>query len=244
MSVALPGSLIVPASSGRGLPGPLGEWWAWYDFSDTATVTLDGFGNIAAVLDKTGRGHTLAQAVAAQRPTPGVLNGLPCASFTSALETVLESADPVADPLAQPQVVFIVWTQDVAPGGGTYWPGPIIGGANLHCQNTNDQLVISQGAGNVSMHIFPLAPFTQCCDTMILDGGSSSLRRNGAATGGALPGGTWTRTVLGAQQWPYFAGQNDGLDGKIGEVIIAYGSITTPQLLAVETYLRNKWGTP
>lgn len=57
--------------------------YAWYDFADSSTMTLNG-GNISQIADKSGNGKAMAQAAAAAQPalTTNALNGRSAATFT------------------------------------------------------------------------------------------------------------------------------------------------------------------
>jgi hypothetical protein len=48
----------------------------WLDFSDNATLTLDGNGLVQQINDKSGAGNNGAQATGANRPALGSINGL------------------------------------------------------------------------------------------------------------------------------------------------------------------------
>lgn len=49
-------------------PKSLSGLYAWYDFSDSSTITLNS-GNISQITDKSGNGKTLTQATALNQPT-------------------------------------------------------------------------------------------------------------------------------------------------------------------------------
>ena len=75
--------IINPFVFGGGAPWTPAELTlrAWYDLSDTATVTVVSSA-VSAVADKSGNGFTLTQGTAANRPAyTGTLNGLNVATF-------------------------------------------------------------------------------------------------------------------------------------------------------------------
>ncbi len=83
---------VVP---GEFLPTDLTTLKAWYDFSDTLTITSSG-GAVSQVLDKSGYGNHITQTIAGSRPTTGVstLNSLNVVSFDGGDElTKTNSAD-------------------------------------------------------------------------------------------------------------------------------------------------------
>lgn len=226
-------------------PNPLGTLWAWWDFSDTTTITLDGSSKITEILDKTGNGHNATQATAANRPSESTLNALNCGIFNSANKTALiTSGWPSA--LTQPFTVSLVWTQSIV-SSATYQPGPIGGApspppAILFDGFDGTSLVMEQGVGSI-IKTFP-APYTQQLATMIFNAGSSSFRLNGTATAGTVDGDTMTNFALGTSHYPTNPSILQFQDGKIGEVLVYEGSLTAAQLSAVESYLKAKWGTP
>lgn len=228
-------------------PSPTGKLWAWYDFSDASTITLDGSGKISAILDKSGLGHHLYQTTPAQRPSQSTLNALACGLFTSAAKTVLV-IPAVTDPLPQPYVIFVVYTQSVAASSG-YFPGPIGGTSsptpnpNLFVNDSNSLIVMQQGLSSITRGSAPIAPFLQRQMTLVFNGASSRFRITGTETDGTVAVDPVTTVVLGAQQYPYID-TNDGLDGKIGEVLYYYGPLSNAQIAGVESYLAAKWATP
>lgn len=226
-------------------PNPLGTLWAWWDFSDTTTITLDGSSKISTILDKTGNGHNATQGTAAQRPAESTLNGLNCGLFASASHTML-TATGWTTLLSQPFTVALVWTQSIA-ANPNYQPGPIGGTpvpppAILFDNATNGFIVMEQGSGSILVALS--APYTQQQATLTYNGASSTLRLNGVSTAGSVDGDTMTNFALGTSHNPSDPSIVQEMDGKIGEVLVYEGALTAAQLSAVESYLKSKWGTP
>lgn len=230
-------------------PTPLGSLYAWYDFSDTSTTTLDGSGNIQSIKDKTGNGHDLQQATAAQRPAVGTLNGLACGVFNTTAYTWLMGGfwTPA---LAQPYTVLIVITNDVAQVGGNSWPGPF---GNETATSTGVLIQLNpfgQWFLDVSASSFNdgsiTSPFTQHMFGAIVDGASSHFYFDlGSDTGGSLDGTkSLNQIALGAAHVPERLPLVEGWDGRIGECMVYSGHLTNPQLSGAQNYLRTKWGTP
>lgn len=230
-------------------PNPLGTVWAWWDFSDTSTITADGSGNIVTIKDKTGNGHDAAAPAVSQRPAQSTLNALNCGLFNSAALTVLVASGWTAT-LASPYTYFVVWTQTVA-SSALYQPGPVGGWevtgddspAILFDNFDNTRIVMEAGAGSI---LKPLAaPYTQHQATLIFNDGTSTFRLDGAATGGTTNEKPITNVALGAAHWPPIGGGVVSvMDGKIGEVLIYQGALSSTQYANVEAYLKAKWGTP
>lgn len=226
-------------------PNPLGTLWAWWDFSDTSTITLDGSAKIFQIADKTGNGHTAAQTTASQRPAESTLNALNCGLFNSAAHTMLTATGWLTQ-LSQPFTVALVWTQTIA-SSAFYQPGPIGGTsvpppAILFDSFNNVFLVMQQGAGSVL--VGKAAPYTQQQASLTYNGASSTFRLNGVSTAGTVDGDTMTNVALGTSHNPSSATIVQEMDGKIGEVLVYEGALTVAQLSAVESYLKTKWATP
>lgn len=226
-------------------PNPLGTLFAWWDFSDTSTITLDGSGRISQIADKTGNGHDATQGTASQRPTEATLNGLNCGAFASSASTYLAAVGWAAT-LPQPFTVALVWTQDIA-SNPTYQPGPI-GGNNtpspaiLFDNFNNGFLVMEQGTGSIFQG--KSAPYTQQQATLSFNGAGSAFRLNAASAGGSVDTIALTNFALGRCHIPDGGGVTSLMDGKIGEVLVYEGQLTASQISAVEAYLKAKWATP
>jgi len=226
-------------------PNPLGTLWAWWDFADTSTITLDGSGKINSIADKTGNGHNAVQATASQRPSESTLNGLNCGLFNSAAQTMLVTTGwPTL--LSQPFTVAVVWTQTIA-SSVNYQPGPIGGTpspppAILFDNFNNTSLVMQQGAGSIL--VAKAAPYTQQQATLTFNGASSTFRVNGVSTAGTVDGDTMTNFALGTSHNPSDVTIVQEMDGKLGEVLVYEGALSASQLSAVESYLKTKWATP
>ena len=226
-------------------PNPLGTLWAWWDFSDTTTISLDGSGKIQQILDKTGNGHNAVQTVAAQRPSQSTLNALNCGLFASASQTFLV-ASGWTSALPQPFTIALVWTQTIA-SSANYQPGPIGGSpspppAILFDNFNNTSLVMEQGAGSIL--VAKAAPYTQQQATLVFNGAASAFRLNGVSQAGAVDGDTMTNFALGTSHAPSSNTIVQEMDGKLAEILVYNSALTAAQLAAVESYLKAKWATP
>lgn len=233
------------ASSPTPSPNPLGTVWAWYDFSDATTLTVDGASKIQTVRDKSGNGHDVAQGTPANRPGQTTINALNAGLFASSLGTNLFGG-PFAPGLPEPYTVFVVNTLTAAAAPG-YNPGSV-GGSQLGSQiliqtDVNSRPFLQLNASTILTGAQP-QPHTQYLFSAIVDGASSSMRVNGVSTGGVLDVSTLSTVGLGQAHIPNIPGDNSGLDGAIGEVLYYTTHLTATQLLAVEAYLKAKWGTP
>lgn len=230
-------------------PNPLGTLFAWYDFADTTTITLDGSNNIQTIKDKTGNGHDASQAIAGQRPSQSTLNALNCGIFVSAHPDVLVSGGwPTI--LNQPFTIALVWTQSIA-SSANYQPGPVGGddtqvpqGIPILFDNFNNtSLAMEQGAGTIL--VSQAAPYTQQQATLTYNAASSTFRLNGVSHAGSVDSSFSNNIALGASHYPnHTPGIVQQMDGKLGEVLVYNSALTAAQLTAVESYLKTKWATP
>lgn len=223
-------------------PNPLGTLIAWYDFSDSTTVTLDGSGNIVSVLDKSGNGHDATQPTAARRPATTTINGLTAAHFTGnhTSSQTLQSAPFVHDP---PIAWFLVATLDnnpSSPNNPKWWEaGDIVNSTTFEFFQFNGfpHFQVAGGALNMAL----AGPFTQ---QQITGQTSPSplLRLNGAdaAGGGPLGSGGMGGIAIGGEN----AVDIDGLTGAVCELLFYVGSLTLTQVQGIEAYLKAKWATP
>jgi hypothetical protein len=223
---------------------PLGTIFAWYDFADTTTITLDGSGNISQILDKTGNGHDAAQSVAAQRPGQSTVNGLNAGLFANATSTELVTTG-FTDALAQPFSVVAVFTQDGA-SSATYFPGPYCGqhgatNAWLFCNGPFNQ--VAAQAGTNSLKLALATPFTQHFFCALYNGNNSAFYLDGVHTSGDLGTGFETMITLGRGN-DNVVGHTDHLIGKLCELIFYNGLLTTNQITLNRTYVQGKWATP
>lgn len=227
-------------------PNPLGTLWAWWDFSDTSSLTIDGSGKIMAATDKTGNGHDVSQTVAANRPSQTTVNALNAALCDTTLFTFLQGG-PWAPALAVPYSAFAVWTSTRALFTN-YFPGatgtidPAGGGIEFQHNDTGHIFVQTNGGSIVEPVV--RAPFTQTLTSAIVNGASSSLRVNGTATAGSMSPSSLPNATLGTAHNPNDAPFFAGLTGAVCEVLYYEGALSAAQLSAVESYLRSKWATP
>jgi len=226
-------------------PNPLGTLWAWYDFSDTSTLGIDGSSKIASVRDKTGNGHDLAQGTAGIRPAQTTVNGLNAALCNSTTYTYVIGG-PWTPSLSQPYTVLVVHSLTIGPSSN-YLPGAV-GGPNTGNQvlmqtNPSGKYFLQLGASSILTTAI-ISPFAQFQFTAIVNGGSSALRVNGSQTNGGLSGFDLSSIALGAAHVPERPPLDEGLDGAICEVLYYQGNLTASQLSASESYLKTKWATP
>jgi len=229
-----------------GNAGPLGTLFAWYDFSDTSTIALDGSGKIQVIRDKTSNHHDLSQATASQRPSQTTVNGLNAGLFSHANQTWLDSAT-FSSVVNQPLTIAAVWSQTVV-GGGSYYPGPcgrLLGGQG--CQvwvNGPANNVVCGANGNGHIDTPTVAPFSQILTVSFHSAASSYIRVNGAQSLGTIASQGINGIRLGHTGTNTLPAEDDALNGVLCEAQYYIGQLTANQLVGVEAQLKAKWGTP
>ena len=203
---------------------------AWYDASDTASITASG-GAVSQLNDKSGNGNHLTQSVAGSKPTTGTrtIAGLNTLDFDGG-----DSLNTVTADGQTPVQAYVVCEPDtVAAGSRTMlnW-----GGANAQWYIDANDPSIYFGVGVIS------AANQASAATPLLvagyDRGTSDIvRANGTtATGNA---GALTAATAGGLGG---VGGVNFFDGKIAEVLVFNKALPTIYDLAVREYLAKKWG--
>lgn len=228
-------------------PNPIGVLFAWYDFADSTTITLDGSGNIQTIADKSGNGHDASQSNPAKRPGVTTVHGNNAGLFTHGAQTYLGAAS-FSSTVTQPLTIAAVYTQTIA-AGGTYWPGAIgkltnHQGVWMYVSGGNNQPALGTTGGFI-VQVPINAPFTQHMFVGLAHGLSSYLRLDGVQQNGSLATDGVSSILLGTQQdTPAAPGEDDFLNGALCEVLYYSGQLSAAQLAGLEAYLRAKWGTP
>lgn len=227
-------------------PNPLGTVWAWWDFSDPSTLSIDGSGKIAGITDKTNNGHDLSQSSLAHRPSQTTVNGLGAALCSEPAFTYLEGG-PWSPGLNVPYTGFAVWT-NTAAHATDFFPGAtgtiqVIGTGILFQSNQNGNIFVQTNGGSIISTALT-APFSQTLVTAIVNGPSSSIRVNGATSFGTLSPSSLIDEVIGVAHVPDDTPFHAGLTGAVCEVLLYETALSASQMAAVESYLKTKWGTP
>ena len=186
------GRLLRPKVSGFN-PRQIPDLAAWWDFNDSATVTIET--GIKNVTDKSGNGRTLAQTTTNNQPawTPSALNGKYVADFDGSNDTLR-----VAFTLVQPYTVMIVGRYNgTNPNSNQTMFDGFTGGnrGRVFWSGTADtQLSANAGAG-LSLPTSPSpSATTYAVHELIFNGASSYYAWNGSPTvsgnaGSTAPGG-------------------------------------------------------
>jgi hypothetical protein len=201
---------------------------AWYDFSDTATIT-DAAGEISSVADKSGNGYTLTSS-GTNHPFTGTRtqNSLNVIDFP---DTSLIYLRNISVPLVQPLTIAVVFANDdvsatrryVSGLGGTWGLLTLVGGSPRIASASNSltgQAVFANGTAYIWDAYFNDAN----TNISTINGSSSAPVASGVVDNTGL--------AVGA------GGGEIEFDGWVGEVIVWNGNANAA---AVRTYLNDKW---
>lgn len=237
------GNLMGGSGAGGFSPAAVGDLVAWYDFSDSAALTLASTA-ITQALDLSGRGnHTAVQGTGTSRPAfaANQQNGLAMATFDG------------GDQLLFPQAVL-----DVAAGNNT-----IFAVANRTSEDGSNDGIFSVGTGttNYLMIFYPgTAGQVQYRSRVFGAGGVISTgntntnvniitgRREGTTQAVSVNGGAEVTDANGGDAPTKDAGQLGNtlnglfLTGRLGELFFYNRSLASAEMIAVRAYLSTKWG--
>lgn len=235
--------LLRPRQAGGFDPRTLGTLLAWYDFSDSSTLTLvSDF--VSEIRNKSGTAPTLSQGIEANRPSLSTIGGRQAASFDGSNDHLFSNtavqgwgtlfvahggsfaASRAAASFctsASGSAAFRSFAVGSISGGVTAWgrQGTSGGGTSLGVGR-----ILSAGSYVVS------ATFDQTPPPV--------LRANGVVGSGAganLIGNADQASIGARNQNGYGAFWNS----TIGEVLYYPVVLTASQITAVENYLRAKW---
>lgn len=230
------------------VPPTISDLYAWYDASDSSSITKTGSNEVTQWNNKEGTtSRDLLQASTGDAPTwtSANQNGLNTLNFTgnsfmnSATTLAAESAPitaffacklPTGDGV---NTMFIMSNKSAGSGGTVYHP--------LYVENDNTIRFSNTTGGTVELSDTSLlGSFVYC--TSVSDGTSGFMRLNGAlkATSPTNPIGTSGELVgmsvgyyadVGIRWW------ND----LIGEIIIYNKLLSATEITTIETYLADKW---
>jgi hypothetical protein len=255
-------NLGILASSFQGVfsPASIANLQAWYDASDTATISLSGSA-VTQWDDKSANAYNLTQGTAARRPASGVntLNSLNVVTFdgndvlqaaTAANWTFLNNSGGATvflaayyDTSAAQTMIFDTSTSTTGAVGVTTSRG------------SNDKLsaFVAYGTGgqyvSLDSALQTLTDSTAFYWSMKLSNNDDAANRikvslNGAAEQGANTYSNAPSASAPAQ--PLFLGSydsagNQGFQGRIAELIFYSGILSSDDIDLVNDYLADKW---
>ena len=206
----------------------------WLDASDTATITASS-GSVSQWDDKSGNGRNAVQGSAVLQPSSGssTINAKNALSFSSDLLR----APSTAFTQAQPITWFAVASTNNTGATGRQLIGNNSTTPTLYQTSSTwhifaGSVVNSAVSVDTNAHLF----------TAVYDGASSSLRldRSQIASGNAGSSGYSNHQILigtdstGLASW----------SGLVAELVAFFGTLSATDRDKMETYLRDKWGTP
>lgn len=219
----------------QGCMGPrdLQTMQAWYDFSDTSTITDAGGGAVSQVTDKSGKGHTISEAT--NRPTTGTrtLNGLNVLDFDGTNDQLRRTATLLMEVAAS----YIVVEPDSVTGTQVLFKSQantmsiFLSGTTV-TGNYHDDAASSTVASGAAIGVAALYAVRSIM-------WSYYTRANG--TNGAI--GTGGNVPVGATELNISSNTGGGslpFNGKIAEILLLSG-VDEEEDLAIRNYLANKW---
>lgn len=234
----LNGNLITMGSDAF-TPLSLTNLIAWYDFSDTATITTSS-GAVTAVTDKSTNGYTLSQSTSRRRPSSGTrtINSLNVLDFDGSdslenfsFDSAFGQNDNNSYFVLEDDTTNYVWPMRAKNSSTNGWVGFNFLGSNairaIHntsfsvntltfTRDTNTQMV---GFRRTGTNLLAFRDNTE--DTA--DTNAVNVTTDNITIGGENPGGDF--------------------DGGIGEIVLA-GSMTVQEKTDLQAYFASKWGTP
>ena len=190
--MGMSGRLLRPRATGFN-PRSIAGLAAWWDFNDSATVTIDT--GISAVLDKSGNSRTLLQATANNQPawTPSAINGKYAADFNGTTHRLRASFT-----LSQPFTLFVVGRfNGTNPSSNQTMADGFAGGnrARVFWSGAAATAIGMNGGSGLSLPTSPAAnTLANAVYESVFDGASSFFGWNGSPTvtgnaGTAVPDG-------------------------------------------------------
>lgn len=224
-------------------PGNISNLLVWYDFSESAYLTLVSTA-ITQALDRSGNGnHTSVQGTSTKRPTWAAAqkNGRSTATF--------DGGDTLACPSALYAVpngantIFMVAKRNTEAGTAVYPFNISTGGVQRYYLRFNSVagqvLFLNAAAGSGAV----TATGTNT-NYQILMGRRSGTTQACAVNNGAEATNTSGTNVTDADgaYIGSLADTGNYLIGGIGEILIYTKSLSTAEIAAVNNYLSKKWG--
>lgn len=214
----------------------------WYDFSDAANYTLVS-GAYSAVTDKSGNGHNLSQSTPASRPTQqaAAQNGLNTARFTATGNQKMAIASPVN--IGASYSVFTVCRRAGPSGTGVIELLGYTGAANSTTLEwwTSSIVYLGSTQGYLNAGTQASTDYNLISATAATNPTNSNVYFNAAN----IKTGVFTGTPLPSSVFDVFGwGDVTHSNGEIAEVLFYSGVVGNTDRLAIESYLKSKWGTP
>jgi hypothetical protein len=238
---------VLGASGGEGwTPADLSDLFAWFDADNSGSIVQSG-GRVSRWDDLSGNGRNVGQADGAYQPYTGArtIGGRNALDFRVVSGNAGSGLLLTGLTITSPVTVGVVMLNDAIRSDGSVAVSlRAAGGYAPAALSTPDPdhwwikgTTNIQGAG-----VTPPATGSAFTAITVLNGASSLLRVNGvqqlSGNGGTTSGDRIGFSCFGTNSYQY------GIDGAIGEVVIALGALSGADLTSLESYLKAKWGTP
>lgn len=219
-------------------PAEISDLGAWYDASDTASIT-ESAGAVSQWNDKSGNGNHATQGTAANKPTTGTrtVNSLNVLDFDGSAD-FLAIPSGIHNISAGPNTVMVVMAKDsVALGARS-----VIGGNGVFSIGTN--LASNQTTHRNHASTILTLTITPNTSPTIIGQVRSGTSLTGFAYGARSTGGTsaqditTTAATIGASS----TGASNYHDGIFAEIIMYRKALSTTEQNLVGNYLESKWG--
>lgn len=220
------GAAWTPATLGANLR-------AWYDASDSATITLDGSSNVQTWADKSGNSYTATQATAGIRPSVATAaqNGKDAILFDAGEGFSLPD---LFTGLSAGTALIVAKNFNDPPdiGGGSKLDAGNFGGTSHH--PFSDGVIYDGFGSNVRKTVGNPTPSLASWHIQEMLSAASDYR---FYLSGSLLFSTATNTVA----WTTTPAISTNFVGHIAEIIICSTALSDADRLLAETYLATKW---
>lgn len=222
----------------------------WYDLSDSTSVTLTS-GLVSAVADKSGNNRNLTSYTAGTRPGYVSSQAL---TFNGAQYMYNDMGYTMPINRTMFAVVTLYQLDPPASSAGSGLMGfEYLGSDNFDTVGYNEnssrkwQFESSGGVHNVVGTVNETLANTRLLISSVQGSNDFRIYRNGALylSGSQTAFNTETRFILGQRHGTQTGGAGNGFwYGTVSEVMAYNSSLNDTDRTTVETYLKNKWGTP
>lgn len=235
-SPALRGAFGAQTAVASWTPARLSGLLAWYDASDTGSITSSG-GLVSQWNDLSGNGYHLVQGTEANQPTTGsrTVNGLNALDFGVA-DFMTSSPDPANT--VQPISMYYGIQLDSTSGNKYQLESSFFDSCKLQLRDFNTNYYANAGTSwnphsgvDTNLHMWGVV-FNGASSVSSLDG----TEVTGNPGTNSYPGHDGNGIQVGAG--------SEGFDGSIVEIVIAAAALDAPARAVLLNYYQTKWGTP
>lgn len=220
---------------------------AWYDASDSATITLVG-SKVSAIADKSGNSRHLSQGTDSLRPTVSTAyqNGLNVLTFDGADDRLRGSTG--GTPIGAEKISVITVFKYGAYN--TWCSGPVNMDYNAlgkPIRRYNANITINSTTTTSALQLRDLSYIFRLYTAVVTkDAGGAGIHNfseylNTVFTTGTNNSGTWDLSNQSVSMGATYDGGGTLL-GHVAETVILNGNQTTDTIQRIEGYLAHKWG--